>query len=44
MFIVCDIVYLSDTALECVLQELMKAIHTDVIYFKLLVNIDISLV
>ena len=26
------VVYLSDTALECVLQELLKTIHTDVIF------------
>ena len=32
VFIICDIVYLSDTALECVLQELWKAIHTDVVF------------
>ena len=32
VFINCDIVYLSDTALECVLQELLKAIRTDVIF------------
>jgi len=31
LFVICDIVYLS-TALECVLQELSKAIHTDVIF------------
>ena len=32
VFIICDNVYLSDTALECVLQELLKAIHTNVIF------------
>ena len=32
VLIICDIVYLSDTALECVLQELLKAIHTDVVF------------
>ena len=32
VFIICDIVYLSDSALECVLQELLKAIHTGVIF------------
>ena len=36
VFIICDIVYLcrvfGDTALECVLQELLKAIHTELIF------------
>ena len=32
LFIICDIVYVSDTALQCGLQELLKAIHTDVVF------------